>query len=125
MFKTYLQFLNESKIIYDLTKKLPSNGSMVELKLYQAESLKSELVNLGYEFTDGKKLFNVWNSIEKSKKSKSKMCWFQYENDNEDDIKVGWRNHAISDNALDEIEFNDYFKLKPESRGYNMKKYGV
>ena len=115
------------KIKYDLVKPLPVSADMTKHFINTADidkltAIKGELEKLGLE--------NRGNLAKETINTNIKIRDFF-----EDARSIIWSNVAFYSNTKDYAEstehyqgglnFDEYFKLKPEYRGHNLKKFGV
>lgn len=136
MFKSYSEFLFEAKDsadriittepIYDLIKKLPMDGEFTSLNRYEADAAMFYLEEAGYNYLERKSEGFAFTQQQARRMKFGKYAWFLYFGDDAEDIYVKWMDYQDETfNSSPPKQFKDYFKLKPEKRGYNMKRYGV
>lgn len=137
MFKSYSEFLFEAKDradriitsepIYDLIKKLPMDGQFESLNRNEADAAMFYLEEIGYNFLEIKSEGFTFTQNQARKMKFGKYAWFLSGSDRNvtENIYVRWIDYQDAPSHYFSKQFKDYFKLKPEKRGYNMKKYGV
>ena len=145
MFKSYSEFIIESvddrfiksEPVYDLVEKLPLWGQFENLTSYEADSAVYHLEEAGFKWIDIKR--NDFGSLQDEARKEAKTArrkGFHHNNlkqvfyitkpgSTADSFFVRWIDWMEDPTNYTTRDFNKYFKLKPEKRGYNMKKYGV
>jgi hypothetical protein len=146
MFKSYSEFIVESvndrfiksEPIYDLIAKLPLYGQFEKLDRYQANSAIYYLEEAGFKWIDIKR--NDFASLQVDSRQEAKVarkkgfyhtglkqvfCLSGSDMSVTEDIYVRWIDWMEDPTNYTTRDFEKYFKLKPEKRGYNLKKFGV